>query len=67
MLRRLLGPDPKTLEPVRFSDGLTREVSALLARDERVQAVRLVRERTGLGLVVAVRAVDAQAEAEAGR
>lgn len=46
------------LEPIRFSDELTDEVRRLKAED-RIAAVKLVRERTGVGLVVAVRAVDA--------
>lgn len=45
-------------EPIRFSDELTDEVRRLKAED-RVAAVKLVRERTGVGLEVAVRAVDA--------
>lgn len=46
------------LEPIRFSDELTEEVRRLKA-DDRVAAVKLVRERTGVGLLVATRAVDA--------
>lgn len=46
------------LEPIRFSDELTDEVRRVKAED-RVAAVKLVRERTGVGLAVAVRAVDA--------
>jgi hypothetical protein len=46
------------LEPVRFSDDLTAEVRRLKGED-RVAAVKLVRQRTGVGLAVAVRAVDA--------
>jgi len=49
---------PQDLEPVRFSDALTDDVRRLKAED-RVAAVKLVRERTGVGLTVAVRAVDA--------
>lgn len=60
MLRRVLGPDPKTLEPVRFSDELAAEVARLVAQGKRIEAVRLARQRTGLGLALAVRAVDAQ-------
>lgn len=59
MLRRFLEPDPAKLEPARFSEPLTAEVSRLLADGKRIEAIKLVRERTGLGLTLAVRAVDA--------
>lgn len=53
----LFGKSPE-YEPIRFSDELTAEVRRVKAED-RVAAVKLVRERTGVGLQVAVRAVDA--------
>lgn len=47
-------PDPV---PVLLPEQLGTEVDALLADDHFVPAVKLVRERTELGLVVATRAV----------
>jgi len=44
--------------PVLLPEPLGSEVDALLARDERIGAVRLVRERTGLGLLPAHLAVE---------
>ena len=46
------------LVPVLLPEPLGSEVDALVGRDQEVAAVRLVRERTGLGLLVAVKAVD---------
>jgi ribosomal protein L7/L12 len=45
-------------EPLRLSGDLEDEVRRLKV-DDRVAAVKLVRDRTGAGLTVAVRAVDA--------
>ncbi|TYP88471.1 hypothetical protein BD833_104175 [Blastococcus xanthinilyticus] len=45
--------------PVLLPEPLASEVRALLARGERVEAVRLVRQRTHLNLLPAVLAVDA--------
>ena len=47
------------LMPVILPDALADEVRPLLAQGERVEAVRLVRQRTGLGIFPAVLAVDA--------
>lgn len=49
-------PKPEPL-PVLLPDPLGTEVDGLLADDHFVPAVKLVRERTELGLVVATRAV----------
>ena len=52
--RREPAPEPV---PVLLPEPLGVEVDSLLARDRFVEAVRLVRERTQLGLRVATRAV----------
>lgn len=52
--RREPAPEPV---PVLLPEPLGVEVDSLLARDRFVEAVRLVRERTQLGLLVATRAV----------
>ena len=44
---------------VILPEPLASEVRALLAADQRIEAVRLVRRRTHLGLLPAVLAVDA--------
>lgn len=49
-------PAPKPV-PVLLPEPLGSEVDALVADDRFVPAVKLVRERTELGLVVATRAV----------
>ena len=49
-------PAPEPV-PVLLPEPLGVEVDSLLARDRFVEAVRLVRERTQLGLLVATRAV----------
>ena len=41
-----------------LQEPLGSEVDVLVRQDQRVAAVKLVRERTGLGLLVAVKAVD---------
>jgi hypothetical protein len=64
VLRRLLGPSADEVEPIRFSEGLTADVSHLLGAGEHRAAVRLVQARTGVGFVVAALAVDAQADRE---
>ena len=43
--------------PVLLPEPLASEVDELLRQDEEVKAIRLVRERTGLGLVAARNAV----------
>ena len=48
-------PDPV---PVLLPEPLAGKVRALLAEGKRVDAVRLVRQRTHLNLLPAVRAVD---------
>lgn len=45
-------------EPLELGELLASEVDALLAEGRRYQAIRLVRKRTGAGLVVGTRAVD---------
>jgi len=50
------GPNPEPV-PVLLPEPLGAEVDALVAADRFVAAVKLVRERTELGLVVATRAV----------
>lgn len=49
-------PTPEPV-PVLLPDPLGVEVDDLLTQDRFVEAVRLVRERTELGLLVATRAV----------
>lgn len=46
------------LVPVILPDALADEVRPLLAQGERTEAVRLVRQRTGLGILPAALAVD---------
>ena len=46
--------------PVILPEPLASQVRQLVAQGKRVDAVRLVRHRTGLGLLPAVLAVDAQ-------
>ena len=53
------------LMPVILPDALADEVRPLLTRGERIEAVRLVRQRTGLGILPAVLAVDALQDGEA--
>ena len=50
-------PEP---EPVLLAEPLAAEVDALLAQDEDVRGIKLVRERTGLDLQTAHRAVMAR-------
>lgn len=56
-LTRVSGPEVAVVLP----EPLAGDVRRLVADDRRVEAVRLTRQRTGLGLVLAVRAVDATA------
>lgn len=48
----------RQLVPVLLPESLATDVDALLEQDQFVKAVRVVRERTGLGLQVAVFAVE---------
>ena len=50
------GPEQEPV-PVLLPEPLAGEVDSLLGEDRFVEAVRLVRERTELGLIVATRAV----------
>ena len=71
MLRGLLTARPTLLRvwlrrrpvepelPVRLPEVLLDEVRTLVSRGRTVEAVRVVRRRTGLSLLLAVRAVEA--------
>ncbi|MFD2092094.1 hypothetical protein ACFSHS_10985 [Blastococcus deserti] len=52
--------------PVILPDALADEVRPLLAEGRRTEAVRLVRQRTSLGILPAVLAVDALGSGSAG-
>ena len=54
--RRSRGPEAPLI-PVVLPEPLASQVDGLLERGERVEAVRLVREQTGLDLASAHRAV----------
>ena len=56
LFRRSQEPKP-AMVPVLLPEPLASEVDELLRQDEEVKAIRLVRERTGLGLVAARNAV----------
>ncbi|GAA0315197.1 hypothetical protein NE235_28035 [Actinoallomurus spadix] len=51
-------PMPKSEPPLRLSAELEGRVRALLAEDQTVQAVKEVRQATGLGLLPATRLVN---------
>ena len=57
MFRRFFVKD-EDLVAVDLPEPLATEVRALLAADDRVHAVRLVRQHTRLGLLPALRAVE---------
>ncbi|GAA1430420.1 hypothetical protein GCM10009616_14980 [Microlunatus lacustris] len=58
-MRRLRSPEPDLA--VILPDPLAGQVRDLLTADQRVEAVRLTRRRTGVDLLTAVRAVNAMA------